>query len=297
MESKKGFRIAVLSGKGGTGKTMISTNLAALSGDCAYVDCDVEEPNGHLYFPMEEPLTHPVFTSIPTIKGDLCDGCRICVDFCRFHALAFIKGAAKVFEDICRSCGGCGLVCPQNVITYKNLLVGQVQRGEHQGIRIYTGAMDIGKASGEPIIKDLLHQIRKEEGLTVTDCPPGSACIVMESIKNADVCVLVAEPTIFGAHNLTLVHELVSLFHIPYGVVLNKCAGSEDPSEKYCIEHEIPILGRIDYDPDLGRLNAQGKVAVWEDEKYKPVFKTILQAIVRSYLQEVDHEAIIDLKW
>ena len=275
---------------------MISTNLAALSGDCAYVDCDVEEPNGHLYFPMEQPLSHSVFRSVPTIHEDLCDGCRLCVDFCRFNALAFINGRVKVFEEICHSCGGCGLVCPQNTITYKNVSVGKVQKGEHRGVRIYSGTMDIGNASGVPIVKDLLHQIRKEEGLTVTDCPPGSACIVMESIKDADFCVLVAEPTIFGAHNLAMVHQLVSLFHIPYGVVLNKCTDFEDPSEAYCIKNGMPILGRIPYDPNLGRLNAQGKVAVWEEDGFKKIFADIQRSIFQSLLQEVGYEAIINLK-
>lgn len=296
MENKKGFRIAVLSGKGGTGKTMISTNLAAISENCTYVDCDVEEPNGLLYFPVEQPTVHSVFLPIPSIHESACDGCRACVSFCRFNALAFINGRVKVFDEICHSCGGCGLVCPQNAITYKNSPVGQVQRGEYRGIRIYSGIMDIGKASGVPIIKDLLHQIRKEEGLTVTDCPPGSACIVMESIKDADFCVLVAEPTIFGAHNLAMVHQLVSLFHIPYGVVLNKCTDAENPSEVYSKDHDIPILGRISYDPVLGHLNAQGKIAVWEDQKYKKIFEDIRKAILRSVMREVGHETIINLK-
>ncbi|QSX09360.1 ATP-binding protein [Alkalibacter rhizosphaerae] len=293
MENKeKGFRIAVLSGKGGTGKTLVSVNLAALQADSAYVDCDVEEPNGHLYFPMEKEAKTQVYSPIPQVNDDLCNGCRECVDFCRFYALAYINEKVKVFENICHSCLGCGLVCPTNAITFNNSTVGTVSTGKHQGIHVYSGSLEIGKASGIPIIKELLKKSHKEKRLVMTDCPPGSACIVMESIKDADYCVLVAEPTIFGAHNLALVHELVSLFHIPYGVVLNKCTDSKNPSEKYCEENKIPILAKLDFDPELGKLNSDGKIVVWEKEEYRTIFEEMASRIAK----EVGHETVVGIE-
>lgn len=281
MGSKKhGLRIAVLSGKGGTGKTLVSTNLAALKKGNTYVDCDVEEPNGHLYFPMKKPTVTQVFSDIPEVDPVRCDGCRACVDFCRFQSMAFIAGKVKIFQDVCHSCGGCKLVCPQNAITYKRSIVGSVSAGRYEGIHIYSGMMEIGKASGVPIIKDLLEESKTQRGLVVTDCPPGSACIVMESIKNADYCVMVAEPTVFGAHNLEMIHKLVSIFQIPYGVVLNKCGKGENPSETYCRENGIPIIGRLDFDHELGRLNSNGRISVWENHGYRKSFEEIHKNIL-----------------
>lgn len=293
MENRKErFCLAVLSGKGGTGKTLISTNLAAVHTNSTYVDCDVEEPNGYLYFPVKNPIQTQVYSPIPVVDEKLCTGCRECVDFCRFQAMAFIGGKVKIFEDVCHSCGGCGLVCPQNAIGFKKTSVGTVDVGNYKGIHVYSGIMDIGKASGVPIIKELLKESGKEKDLVVIDCPPGSACIVMESIKDADYCLLVAEPTIFGAHNLQMIHKLVSVFQKPFGVVLNKCTDSQNPSETYCRENGIPIVGKLDFDPQLGKWNSDGKVTVWESKEYKERFLQIYENIRR----EGSHEAAVDSK-
>lgn len=230
------MNIAVLSGKGGTGKTLLSVNMAAASESATYIDCDVEEPNGYLFFKPEEIVEENVSVKIPEVDKELCSGCRKCVDFCKFNALAFIKKAPIVFGDICHSCGGCSLLCPENAITEKDKVIGKIEKGKSQGIDVYTGILNTGEVSGVPIIEKLLEENRKSssngevsnniegnERLSIIDCPPGSACIVMESIKDADFCVLVAEPTAFGSHNLEMVYELVSLFGKPFGVVLNKC--------------------------------------------------------------------------
>lgn len=300
------MNIAVLSGKGGTGKTLLSVNMAAASESATYIDCDVEEPNGYLFFKPEEIVEENVSVKIPEVDKELCSGCRKCVDFCKFNALAFIKKAPIVFGDICHSCGGCSLLCPENAITEKDKVIGKIEKGKSQGIDVYTGILNTGEVSGVPIIEKLLEENRKtssngevsnnlegNERLSIIDCPPGSACIVMESIKDADFCVLVAEPTAFGAHNLEMVYELVSLFGKPFGVVLNKCLDGENPSEEFCKEKGIKILGRVPFEKELGELNSNAKIAARESERYNKLFKNILETVKG----EVQHERASYTEW
>lgn len=271
-------RIAVLSGKGGTGKTLVSVNLASAQGKATYIDCDVEEPNGHLFF---KPLINEqqnVYIKIPQVNNELCTGCRTCVDFCKYNALAYI-GRLMVFEEVCHSCGGCTLLCPQKAITEKSKIIGQINKGISGQVTVISGIMNTGEVSGVPIIRSLLAGIKNREGLTFIDCPPGSACVVMESIKDADYCIMVAEPTIFGAHNLKMVHELVKLFDKPCGVVLNKCNQGNNPSENYSVTNGLHILGKIPFDSVLGKINSDGKIAVRENLLYSGLFNNLLNSV------------------
>ena len=283
MASKKGrMRIAVLSGKGGTGKTLLSVNLAATAKDSVYVDCDVEEPNGALYFKPLNISTETIYSLIPQVDSSKCTGCRKCVDFCEFNALAHTGEKLLIFEDVCHSCGGCMLVCPENALTEKGKEVGEVTIGVSEYVTVISGKLNIGEASGIPIIDYLLENSYTYKDCTFIDCPPGSACPVMESVKDADYCVLVAEPTIFGAHNLAMVVELAILLKKPFGVVLNKCLPGNNPSEDFCKERGIPIFGRIPFDPDLGMLNSEGKILARENPAYEKMFARILKMIQRE---------------
>ncbi|NLZ93007.1 MAG: 4Fe-4S binding protein [Firmicutes bacterium] len=282
------MRIAVLSGKGGTGKTLVSVNLAAAAKTSTYIDCDVEEPNGHLFFKPENIQEEEVSVRTPKVDEKLCSGCRKCVNFCKFNALAYIKDKLIVFEEICHSCGGCILFCPEKALTEKERVIGKVQKGISDQVTIYTGIMNTGEASGVPIIKKLFNEnIPEADKQTFVDCPPGSACIVMESIMDADYCILVVEPTLFGVHNLNMVYELVKLFNKPFGVVLNKCLEEENPAEKFCFEKEIKILARIPFDNELGILNSNAEIAVRKSEKWRTIFSTLLETVKK----EVHHEA------
>ena len=283
------MRVAVLSGKGGTGKTLVSVNLAAASKASTYIDCDVEEPNGHLFFKPEGVQEEEISVKIVTVDNELCNGCRKCVDFCKFNALAHIKNKLIVFDDVCHSCGGCILVCPERALTEKAKVIGKIKKGVSGEVAVWTGVLNTGEATGTPIIKKQLAENNLQaDQLTFIDCPPGSACIVMESIKDADYCVLVAEPTLFGVHNLNMVYELVKLFNKPIGVILNKCLEEENPAEKYCFENNIKILGRIPFDNELGTLNSNAEIAVNKNEKYKELFSSLLNTVTK----EVQHETI-----
>ena len=281
------MRIAVLSGKGGTGKTLVSVNLAAVAKISTYIDCVVEEPNGHLFFKPEDVQEEEISVKIPKVNNELCNGCRKCIDFCKFNALAYIKDKLIVFEEVCHSCGGCIMLCPEKALTEREKVIGKVQKGTSDQVTVYTGILNTGEASGIPIIKKLLAENKPEaDKLTFIDCPPGSACIVMESIKDADYCILVAEPTLFGVHNLNMVYELVKLFNKPFGVVLNKCIEGENPAEKFCIERNIKILGQIPFDNELGILNSNAEIAVRKNEKYQALFSSLLETVKK----EVQHE-------
>lgn len=283
--------VAVLSGKGGTGKTLVSVNLAAAASESVYVDCDVEEPNGHLFFKPVVRREESVTVKVPEIVADRCTGCRKCVDFCAFHALAFAGGKPILFDEVCHSCGGCALICPAGAIREKDKAVGDVCSGISGNVAVHTGSLNIGEASGIPVIKKLMEKITGNEyGPVFIDCPPGSSCAVMESIRDADYCVLVAEPTVFGAHNLAMVYELVELFGKPSGVVLNKCIEGENPSEMFCLENHVPILGKIPFDSELGTLNSEGKIAVRESERFRALFAPIQECIGK----EAGHEAASD---
>ncbi len=287
----KTMRIAVLSGKGGTGKTLVSVNLAAIAKNSLYIDCDVEEPNGHLFFKPEIVDEQDIAVKIPVVNEILCTGCRKCVDFCKFNALAFIKNKPVVFEEICHSCGGCMLLCPEKAISEKKKVIGKVQKGVSRDVTVTTGILNTGEASGIPIIKKLLEESTalKDQPVFI-DCPPGSACIVMESIKDADYCILVAEPTVFGVHNLNMVYDLVRLFGKPHGVVLNKCLEGENPAESFCGEKSIPILCRIPFDNELGMLNSDAEIVAWKSERFKVLFSTLLESVKK----EVQHETAVN---
>lgn len=270
--------IAVLSGKGGTGKTLLSVNLACLIKDSSYVDCDVEEPNGHLFLKPTEITKKDVGIFIPSVDFAKCNGCMKCVEFCRFNALAYV-GKIMIFKDICHFCGGCTLVCPEKAIKEVNRNIGKIERGKSEDVTVLTGFLNVGRVSGVPIIEEMQREIENLSGVVFVDCPPGSACAVMEAVQASDYCILVAEPTTFGAHNLDMVYRLVTLFNKPCGVVLNKCDDNENPSKEYCIQNKIEILSSIPYDKELSLINGNGDILVRVSDKYRKLFQNILDKV------------------
>lgn len=270
------MKIACLSGKGGAGKTLVAVNLIAAAGAGTYIDCDVEEPNGRLFLKPENLQTETVSTLLPDFDGDKCTGCRQCVEFCRFHAIMYIKEKPMVFPEVCHSCGGCMLVCSENAITEKNKPIGVLEMGNHGKIRAVTGILNPGEATGVPVIRQAL---KKGEGLTVIDCPPGSACPVMESVMEADYCVLVAEPTAFGFHNFQMICELVTLLGKPCGVVINKQDEPYEPLDRFCEERGIPVLARIPYEPRIASMAAKGQILAEQDDVFHSLFCSLLQTI------------------
>jgi MinD superfamily P-loop ATPase len=277
----KQMNIAVLSGKGGTGKTFVSTNLANIIPSSTYLDCDVEEPNGRIFFNNQDGIVkEEVFRLLPSIDKDKCIGCRACVDFCKFSALAFFGDSPMLFPEICHSCGGCEKVCPTGAITEVKSSVGIVEVNKYKNTKVVSGLLNIGEASSIPVISRVLDEI---EGTSVIDCPPGSACSTMESIKKADYCVLVTEPTVFGLHNLKMIVELVQLFKIPFGFVINKV---EDPQntliEDYLRTLNKESLIKIPFSKEVANKVASGTLITDTDKDMRHLFETLLIDIAKE---------------
>ena len=270
------MKIAVLSGKGGAGKTMAAVNLAVTAGKAAYIDCDVEEPNGRLFLKPENVKEETVYTVLPAFDGEKCTGCRECVKHCRFHALIYIKEKPQVFSEVCHSCGLCSMVCPEKAVTEIRKPVGKVQVGMSGETKVVTGILNTGEGSGIGVLQAALaHQ----EDMTIIDCPPGSACSVMESVQGADYCVLVAEPTAFGFHNFKMVRELVGLLHKPCGVIINKMEAPYEPLENFCRQENLPVLARIPYNPETAEAISRGIVVSREDPQMREIFANVLEKI------------------
>ena len=271
------MKIAVLSGKGGAGKTMVAVNLAAVKPGCTYVDCDVEEPNGRLFLKPRGVRTQTVTTAVPEFDGEKCTGCRKCVDACRFHALLWLRGKPKLFQEVCHSCGLCTMVCPAGAIREVPRPIGTVETGLSEGNRVITGVLNPGEGSGVGVIQAALREAASDEWVVI-DCPPGSACTVTESIQDADFCILVCEATAFGFHNFQMVHELATILGKRCGVIVNKTAGYYEPLETYCREQNLPVLARIPYDPVMAQMGAAGEVLAGEPqlaELFRGIWKKI----------------------
>lgn len=176
--------------------------------------------------------------------------------------------------------------CPNEAIHEHEKTIGMVEIGHSQGVQVISGILNTGEASGVPIIKEILSHGDKNTEMSIIDCPPGSACVVMESIKDADYCIMVAEPTLFGVHNLNMVHDLVKLYKKPFGVVLNKVLEGDNPAEQYCDEKNICVLSKIPFDKELGKMNSNGMVIVKESQHYRALFDELLKKVMRRYFYE-----------
>jgi MinD superfamily P-loop ATPase len=276
----KAMKIAVLSGKGGTGKTFISVNLSVSALKSVYLDCDVEEPNGHLFLKPEDTKFESVYTLIPSFNEIKCDGCRKCVDFCHFNALAFIGQTPMVFSDVCHSCGGCSLICKNHAVSEIQREIGHIETGYQGSVQVISGVLNVGESSGIPVIKAVLLKASELKDVPVIiDCPPGSGCAVMESVKCADYCILVAEPTNFGFHNFEMVFELVKILGKRCGIIINKFDGKYDNYYNFSNKYGIEILGTIPYSREIVSFSSKAKVAAEYSNTLKKMFNDLLQKI------------------
>lgn len=271
------MKIAVLSGKGGAGKTFVAVNLSYCAQNAVYVDCDVEEPNGRLFLKPQNTVTEEVYKLLPSFDRDKCTGCRKCVDFCKFNALVFIKNKPVLFSDVCHSCMGCKIVCPSDAVGETRKPIGMIEEGSKGQLDIVTGILNLGESSGVPIIKKALEKAFSKNKTTIVDCPPGSACSVMESVNSCDYCILVVEPTAFGFHNFKMVYELVTLLNKKCGIVINRSYGEFKPLDDFCSKNQIPVLLKIPYSKDLAYLTSEGKIAAEENEGIKEIFTSLLE--------------------
>jgi len=272
------MKIAIASGKGGTGKTTLATNLALSLDNAQLLDCDVEEPDSHLFLDMKLKKIEDVCISIPKIDKQKCDFCGKCSKFCQYHALAVIKNDVLFFPDLCHGCGGCTLICPKDAITEEKRVIGVIEGGNNGNLEFYHGILNIGEAMATPIIGVLKTKIKKEKTV-ILDSPPGTACPVIESVNEADFTILITEPTPFGLHDLKLAVEMLRVLNIPFGVVINRDGIGDDRVERYCKNEKIKMLMKIPHDEEIARLYSKGIPFVKELPEWRQKFVGLFETI------------------
>ena len=251
------MKIAVASGKGGTGKTSVAVNLALSLGETQVLDCDVEEPNAHILLKPEVESVSPVEVVVPRVLEDRCDYCGECARFCQYHALFVAGQTVLVFTELCHSCGGCSIVCPKAAIVEEPREIGRVFRGSAGGVELVYGELDVGEPMAVPVIAAVKRRMR-EEGMVILDAPPGTACPVVETVHGSDFCLLVTEPTPFGLHDLKVTVEVVRQLGVPLGVVVNFSGIGDHGVYEFCEEDEIPIMMEIPFDRRIAELYSRG---------------------------------------
>jgi MinD superfamily P-loop ATPase len=280
------MKIAIASGKGGTGKTTVAVNLALSLGNVQLFDCDVEEPNCHLFLGFDLEKVEDVNIPVPLVDKDKCDFCGKCSEFCQYNAIAVIPKDVLVFPALCHGCGGCTLVCPQEAITEENRSIGIIERNKEEtgDLVFYRGLLNIGEPMASPVIHALQRHI-DDNKTAIIDAPPGTACPVIASIGNTDYCILVTESTPFGFHDLKLAVDVVRILGIPFGVIINRSDIGDERVEQYCIEEGIPVLMKIQNDRNIARLYSEGIPFVTRMPEWKERFVRMFE-IIRSEMNE-----------
>jgi MinD superfamily P-loop ATPase len=275
------MQITIASGKGGTGKTTVATNLAlAVSAACPiqFLDCDVEEPNAHIFLKPSLTTRRPIEKLIPQVDEALCTQCGKCATACEFNAIAVIGKKILVYNDLCHGCGLCTMVCPAGAITEIPHAFGMIEEGEARGFPYAQGTLDIGAAMATPIIHALKEWIDPGR-LTIVDAPPGTGCPTIAAMKGADACILVTEPTPFGLHDLKAAVGVARSVKVPAFVVINRDGIGDDCIEKYCEEQQIPIAMRIPFDRKIADLYSRGITLVDAQPKWKERFQALYESV------------------
>lgn len=276
------MRIAVASGKGGTGKTLVAVSLAlSLSeeGSVQLLDCDVEEPNDHLFINPRIIRRDPVLIPVPEVDEKSCDYCGKCAKVCEYHAIAVFPAHIMVFPQLCHGCGACSYLCPQKAISERGREIGVVETGRAGEIDFVQGRLTIGEALAPPVIREVKRRARKG-GTVIIDASPGTSCPVVEAVKGSDFCLLVTEPTPFGLNDLELAVGMVRKLEVPVGVVLNRTTIGYDKTVEYCREEGIPILLTIPLDTAIARHYSRGIPLVKGMPEWKKKFIELFHRIM-----------------
>lgn len=273
------MKIAVLSGKGGTGKTTLSVNLFSRLNQATLIDTDVEEPNSHIFLQYDELSNIPITKQYPVVDDTLCTLCAACGDICQFNVIFPTKKNVLVIADLCHDCGGCKLVCPTNAITYQPKSIGHITHClSTDSKHFYYGDLNVGEVSGVKIIEQL-KEITKDEDLVIIDSPPGTSCSTVTSIEGVDYAIVVSEPTPFGVSDMKMVVEMLNAMQIPFGVVINKAGLGNNEIYEYLTQDDIQLIEEIRYDRDFAMYYSRGTIISNESEYYKEKIDNIIHTV------------------
>ncbi len=272
--------LSVASGKGGTGKTTVAVNLALSLKNVQFLDCDVEEPNAHLFLKPVIQNIESAGIPVPVIDKTKCTFCGRCVKACEFHAIAVLKKEILIFVELCHGCGGCALACPAKAISEKKREIGILRKGiSNNKMEFIDGVLNTGEAMPVPLIREVKKKISPGR-ITIIDVPPGTSCPVVESVKGSDFCILVTEPTPFGLNDLILAAETMKKIQIPCGVIINRADLGNDEVELYCKKNRIPVLMQIPFDREIAELYSNGIPLINVKNQYRKKFKELFENIL-----------------
>ncbi len=276
--------ISVASGKGGTGKTTVAVNLALSLSNVQFLDCDVEEPNAHIFLKPAIKEQKKAYIPVPEIDESRCNYCGKCAKVCVYNAIAVLpsqdgkKGTTLVFAHLCHGCGACSALCPEKVIKEANREIGVVELGNCGKIEFVHGKLNIGEAMSPPLIRQVKEHIDPNKTVII-DAPPGTSCPVVASVKGSGFCVLVTEPTPFGLNDLILAVEVLKKLAIPFGVVINRADLGNNKTEEYCKQENIPVLMKIPFKKEIAMAYSKGEPIVKAFPEYKKEFAILYRRI------------------
>jgi len=273
------MRIAITSGKGGTGKTTVATNLAVTAAragrSVGYLDCDVEEPNGFLFLKPRINDTRPVNVSIPKVDLAKCSGCGQCGRICQYSAIVSMNKQVLVFAELCHGCGGCWRVCPTGAITESHRQTGQLELGTAGDVQCVQGLLNIGEVMSPPVIA-AVKDAAPDVDILVIDSPPGTSCPVIESVRGSDFVLLVTEPTPFGLNDLKLAVEMIRALQLPFAVVINRADVGDGETRQYCQRQRIDVLAEIPDDRQVAEAYSRGEMACDAIPQYREIYGDLL---------------------
>jgi len=268
--------LAVASGKGGTGKTTVAVALAlAAPGPVRLLDCDVEEPNAHLFLKPEIRSREPVSIPVPVVDEARCDACGACGRACQYHAIVSLKTKPLVFPELCHGCGGCAAACPRGAITEVGREIGVIEIGSAGRIAFLGGRLHVGQPMSPPLIR-AVKRLGTGDGLTILDCPPGTSCPVVAAVRGSDFVLLVTEPTPFGLNDLRLAVGTIRQLGLPFGVIINRADAGDGRVGDYCREEGIPVLLQIPEDRRIAETYARGESVL----SARPGLRASLEALL-----------------
>jgi MinD superfamily P-loop ATPase len=273
------MKIAIASGKGGTGTTTLAVNLArTMNSAVQLLDCDVEEPNAHIFLAGVKVGEEVVTIPIPVVDESLCDGCGKCSEFCEYNAIVALGKEPLIFAEMCHGCGGCTLICPPKAISETPRRIGVIETMESENVRLVIGRLDVGVALAPPLIRAAKKRI-KDELPAIIDAPPGISCPAITAVRDTDMVLLVTEPTPFGLNDLLPAVETVRVLKIPFAVVVNRTGSGDDRVHRYCARENIPVLLEIPHDRRIAEASSRGILMVDALPAYRQLFQELIEKI------------------